>query len=191
MKPFRIARYPVTVEEYRRFVEDEGYQNERRWHAGWFGEKTEPRDWDEQLQHPNRPVTGVSWFEAAAYCAWDGVRLPSNGEWTHAARGPEGRRYAWGKEEPDENRSNFDKTVGSPTPVGLYPAGATPEGVADMAGNVWEWVDEWYEPGKVRVALGGSFSVVSRNLRALTFQPLGPHVRNSHIGFRCVRDLAP
>jgi hypothetical protein len=190
LKPFQIARYPLTVEEYRRFVEDEGYRNQRWWQAGGFGENTAPKDWDEQAEHPNRPVTGVRWCEAAAYCHWAGVRLPSKAEWVHAARGPGGRLYAWGKEEPDEKRANFDKQVGSPTPVGLYPAGATPEGVEDMAGNVWEWVDDWYEPGKVRVALGGSFSVVSRNLRTLTFQPLGPHVRNSHVGFRCARDIA-
>ncbi|MGA2742669.1 MAG: SUMF1/EgtB/PvdO family nonheme iron enzyme [Bryobacteraceae bacterium] len=191
VKPFQIGRYPVTVEEYRRFVEDEGYQNERWWHAGGLGKNTEPRGWEEQVQHPNRPVTGVSWFEASAYCAWDGVRLPNDAEWERAAGGPEGREYPWGKEEPDEQRANFDMKVGSPTPVGLYPAGATPEGVADMAGNVWEWVEDWYEQNKVRVLRGGSFGYDSRNLRAAFRIRNAPDYWNYNVGFRCVREVVP
>jgi hypothetical protein len=73
LRPFQIARYPVTVEEYRRFVENEGYQNERWWAARGFGESTEPGNWDEQVQHPNWPVTGVMWYEACVYCTWEGT----------------------------------------------------------------------------------------------------------------------
>jgi hypothetical protein len=191
MKPFQIGRYPVTVEEYRRFVEDEGYQNERWWHAGGLGENTEPPDWEEQVQHPNRPVTGVSWFEASAYCAWDGVRLPTDAEWERAAGGLEGREYPWGPAAPDETRANFEMKVGNPTPVGLYPAGATPDGVADMAGNVWEWVEDWYEKDKVRVLRGGSFSGGTRVLRAAVRDRGAPDVRDYVIGFRCVREVVP
>jgi formylglycine-generating enzyme required for sulfatase activity len=191
LKLFQIARYPVTVEEYRRFVEDEGYRNERWWQAGGFPENREPRDWDEQVQHPNRPVTGVSWYEASAYCAWDGVRLPSEAEWELAAAGLEDRGYPWGPQVPDEQRANFDMKVGHPTPVGLYPAGATPEGVADMAGNVWEWVEDWYERDKVRVLRVGSFIGGSRLLRASDRGWDEPGVRDLDIGFRCARDVAP
>jgi hypothetical protein len=191
LKPFQIARYPVTVEEYRRFVEDVGYRNRRCWRAGGFAKYTEPRDWDEQVQHPNRPVASVSWYEAAAYCAWDGVRLPFEAEWERAARGIEGREYPWGKEEPDEQRANFDRKVGNPTPVGLYPAGATPEGVADMAGNVWEWLEDWYERDRVRVLRGGSFFLDSRNLRASFRYMDVPGDRSNSVGFRCARDVAP
>jgi len=81
--------------------------------------------------------------------------------------------------------------VGSPTPVGLYPAGATPEGVADMAGNVWEWVEDRYEKDKVRVLRGGSFSLDSRYLRAANRYWDAPDLRNDLIGFRCVRELVP
>jgi hypothetical protein len=189
LKPFQIGRYPVTVEEYRRFVEDEGYRNERWWRAGGFAQKTEPRGWDEQVQHSNRPVTGVSRYEAAAYCAWVGARLPSEAEWERAARGLEDREYPWGNEAPDEKRANLDMKVGSPTPVGLYPAGATPEGVADMAGNVWEWVEDWYERDEVRVLRGGSFLYAPRLLRVSNRPWLGPGDRDNVIGFRCVRDV--
>ena len=191
LKPFQIARYPVTVEEYRRFVEDEGYLNERWWQAGGLGANKQPDEWDAQALHPNRPVTGVSWYEASAYCAWDNVRLPSEAQWEWAARGPDGREYPWGNQEPDENRANFDMKVGSPTPVGLYPAGNTPEGVADMAGNVWEWVEDWYEKDKVRVLRGGSFNFGTRLLRAANRLRLEPDLRGYNIGFRCVRELVP
>jgi serine/threonine-protein kinase len=143
------------------------------------------------VQHPNRPVASVSWYEAAAYCAWDGVRLPFEAEWERAARGIEGREYPWGKEEPDEQRANFDRKVGNPTPVGLYPAGATPEGVADMAGNVWEWLEDWYERDRVRVLRGGSFFLDSRNLRASFRYMDVPGDRSNSVGFRCARDVAP
>jgi formylglycine-generating enzyme required for sulfatase activity len=76
---FQMGRYPVTVEEYRRFVEAGGYQEEQFWPAGSFGQWTEPRGWDEQLQHPNRPVVNVSWYDAAAYCAWAGCSSPADG----------------------------------------------------------------------------------------------------------------
>jgi formylglycine-generating enzyme required for sulfatase activity len=192
LRPFQIARYPVTVEEYRRFVEDdEGHQNERWWRAGGFAKYTEPRGWDEQMQHPNRPVTGVSWYEAATYCAWEGVRLPTEAEWEWAASGPQGREYPWGADAPDEKRANFGNQVGSPTPVGLYPAGATPEGVVDMAGNVWEWVEDWYERDKVRVLRGGSFHISAWYLRAAVRGWFEPDYGGSDVGFRCVREVVP
>jgi len=106
-------------------------------------------------------------------------------------RGLEGREYPWGQEEPDEKRANFAMNVGDLTPVGLYPAGATPEGVLDMAGNVWEWVQAWYKRDKVRELRGGSFGNGSEDLRAADRDGGEPDYRNNFIGFRCARDIAP
>ena len=127
---YEIGRYPVTVEEYGRYVEEGG---------------REPEGWDKQVEYPNRPVVNVSWQDAEAYCGWAGVRLPTEAQWERAARGEEGRAYPWGGEEPDEERANYDQTgIGAATPVGLFGKGATPEGIYDLAGNVWEWVGDWY-----------------------------------------------
>jgi hypothetical protein len=187
---FQIGRFPVTVEEYRRFVEAGGYQDEAWWKAEGFGKWTAPGRWDEQMLHPNWPVTEVSWYEAAAYCAWSGVRLATEAEWERAARGEEGREYPWGNEEPDPTRANYKMKVGHPTPVGLYPKGGTPEGVQDMAGNVWEWVEGWYDEKKtLRVLRGGSFFNFERDLRAALRYDVVPEGRDSNIGFRCVREL--
>jgi formylglycine-generating enzyme required for sulfatase activity len=207
LKAYKIGRYPVTVDEYRRFVENEGYTNPRWWQAGGFGQNQEPGEWDEQLLHPNRPVVGVSWFEAAAYCAWAGARLPTEAEWEQAARGTSGRKYPWGNEGPNTERANYaDGKVGHPTPVGLYPRGATPEGIEDLAGNVWEWVADWYgayydespgpnpegpESGKERVLRGGSWSVYPRYLRAAIRFRFDPEDRVGNVGFRCAREVVP
>ncbi|HZT33077.1 MAG TPA: SUMF1/EgtB/PvdO family nonheme iron enzyme, partial [Bryobacteraceae bacterium] len=189
---YQMGRYPVTVEEYRRFVEDEGYQNQQFWKEGGYGERTQPDEWEEQLLHPNRPVVNVNWYEAAAYCAWAGGRLPTEAEWERAARGTEGRRYPWGPEPPDASRANYDETkVGTASPVGLFPRGATPapEGICDLAGNVWEWVADWYEEGKYRSVRGGSWLFHSGDLRASYRYRLGPEIRVDYIGFRCAREI--
>lgn len=158
---FWIDRYPVTVQQYRRFVEAgaEGYFNRGVWQPeGWALRAREgiesPRQWDEQLRHLNRPVTFVNWYEADAYCAWLAkksglaVRLPSEAQWEYAARGAQGRKYPWGVDMPREQHANFDMRIGVPTPAGIYPLGATPgpapERVHDLVGNVWEWCADWY-----------------------------------------------
>jgi hypothetical protein len=189
VKTFEIGMYPVTVAEYQRFVEDGGYAEERWWKAGGANE---PRDWGEQTQHLNWPLTGVSWYEAAAYAAWAGARLPREAEWELAARGKEGREYPWGKEEPDATRANyFESGPGHPTPVGLYPCGATPEGVQDMAGNVWEWVDDWYDESHTGRALrGGSWNVAGSYLRASFRSGGGPLYGYGDIGFRVARGVS-
>jgi formylglycine-generating enzyme required for sulfatase activity len=188
LKSYEIGRYPVTVEEYARFVEDEGYGDERRWKAGGFARWSEPRDWEDQGQHGNRPVTGVSWYEAMAYCEWNGVRLPSDSEWERAARGLSGREYPWGNEKPDRTRANHNEgKLGHATPVGLYPRGATPEGIQDLAGNVWEWVADWFREGTSRVIRGGSWDAVPQWLRVSYRGWDEPDGRNGYLGFRCVR----
>jgi formylglycine-generating enzyme required for sulfatase activity len=190
VKAFQIGRYPVTVEEYQRFIQDDGYQNARYWKTGWFGQRTAPDGWEEQLLHLNRPVVYVTWYEAAAYCAWAGGRLLTEVEWEFAARGTEGRAYPWGNDLPDPSRANYRETeLNAPSPVGLFPRGATPEGVQDMAGNVWESTADRYEEGEHRVVRGGSWFYGSRNLRAADRHGYLPGNRYGYIGFRCARDI--
>ena len=171
---FRIGRFPVTVWEYGKFLDDTNLDK--------------PERWDEQDKHPSRPVVGVTWHDAQRYCEWAGCQLPTEEQWEFAARGTPERIYPWGPEgqDPDEHRANFGRSVGEPTPGGMFPDGETPEGVADMAGNVWEWTRSDYDENS-KVLRGASFYVEARDLGAAVrywYEP-GDWV---DVGFRCVRE---
>jgi formylglycine-generating enzyme required for sulfatase activity len=203
---YRIGKYPVTVGEYRRFVQSGGYQDEQFWAAGGFGQWKNPEGWDDQIQHPNRPVTGVSWHEASAYAAWAGCRLPTEAEWERAARGPEGRKFPWGNDQINPSLANYGASkIGSATPVGVYPRGATPDGILDMAGNVWEWCQDWWsdaytaddvtnptgpQKGDRRVVRGGCWFLDSRYCRCACRYRVLPPGRYVNLGFRLVVVLA-
>lgn len=200
LEAYRIGRYPVTVGEYARFVQEEGYARQELWQAGGFRQFHAPWDWESQIGHPTRPVVGVSWFEAAAYASWAGAALPTEAQWERAARGVEGRKFPWGEDEPSPRHLNFSGQVGKPTPVGVYPVGETPEGIRDLAGNVREWcvnvfasygVEEERDSTdearrKARSLRGGAWNNSAWYCRSSNRDGLQPDFRNVLIGFRVV-----
>jgi formylglycine-generating enzyme required for sulfatase activity len=206
VRKFRIRRYPVTVQEYAAFVNSRGYVDRRHWFAGGFKEFRFPDKWESQMVFPSRPVVGVSWFEAAAYCAWAGGRLPTEAEWERTARGPNGTRHPWGSSPMLSHRNcNYaEKGPGHPSPVGLYPLGKSEEGILDLLGNVLEWVSDWWhefddqpssindplgpKQGDAKVIRGGSWGNSARNVRVSCRAWVSPTKRYSDIGFRCARD---
>ncbi len=203
LKSFEVGKYPVTVQEYARFTEAGGYQDKQWWKWG-VGKRTQPSDWDTQKEHPNRPVVGVDWYEASAYAAWARGRLLTEAEWEWAARGEQDREYPWGNEEPggpDTGRANYYETgPQQATPVGLYPFGATPQGLEDMAGNVWEWTKDWYEfqgwfydyvkPESAKVLRGGSWNDPRSSLSISNRLHNVPQHRGMTIGFRLAREVS-
>ena len=146
-------------------------------------------------EFPDRPMTHVSWHDARAYCAFAGGRLPTEDEWEKAARGSEGLTFPWGNDADCDkgNWGNFDgegpcagKNPGHPTDVGAFPQGASPYGVLDMGGNVWEWVQNRYEheSGR-RVVRGGSCCSYFVEPRAANRNAWAPTYKDGDLGFRC------
>ena len=196
-----IGKYPVTNRQYQAFVQATG----RRAPQHWSNNKI-PAGKEEH------PLVYVNWQDAADFCEWAAkvsgarVRLPSEAEWEKAARGTDGRSYPWGDAAPDAQRCNFNEHVKDTTPVGKYsPAGDSPYGCADMAGNVWEWVADWYgsytstpvsnpsgpKTGTSRMLRGGSWNKNNGNMRSSYRNLNDPSYTNYDIGFRCARGTSP
>jgi len=158
-----------------------------------------------QPGYENHPVTESTWRGAVEYCAWRGARLPTEAEWEAAARGVDGRVYPWGDELPTPERAVYGRGSGATAPVGAHPDGATPAGIADLAGNVAEWTSTLYQPypydpadGREapetegeRVTRGGDHVFDSAPEQLTTFFRGGfsraPDRGHRHIGFRCAQ----
>lgn len=168
LKGFEIARYPVTAAEYRRFVSDAGYSHPDYWgHAGqqWLRQsgREHPAFWNDPdwPAGAHLPLVGVSWYESLAYCRWLAARtgrpyrLPSEAEWEAAARGPDGLLYPWGDVFEGSNCNCRGHGPGRRLAPGtMSPAGDSPFGVVDMAGNVSEWTLSQFRSYPIRLADG-------------------------------------
>ena len=157
------------------------------------------------LKYNNFPVINVNWNQAKVYCAWRNAQLPTEAQWEKAARNTDERTYPWGN-EIDCNKANFrdenEGCIGDTTVVGSYEGGISPFGVYDMAGNVWEIVDDWYDayPGETiwdsfngaifRVVRGGSWFNSSNYIRSSTRSRYDPSTYSHFIGFRCAKDAS-
>ena len=177
---FYMDKYELTTSRYAAFLRATG--------------REKPFQWNEvsQVSDGDRPVIGVTWHDADAYCRQHGKRLPTEQEWEKAARGTDGRKYPWGNEEPTSRHANFGKCCdwkgyATLTATGEHEAGKSPYGIYDLAGNVWEWTSSVYER-EGKVVRGGSWNTDANVLVASFRYWTYPTVRDFALGFRCVQD---
>ena len=185
---FFIDKTEVTNAAYKKFCDATGTLPPPQWIGGKFPDGQE-----------NFAITRVSWFEARAFARWSGKRLPTETEWEHAARGSDGRAYPWGE---NWDSSLLVNDTGGPQAVGSKPGGASPCGALDMAGNVAEWTDSWFDayPGSptkqpdfgkktLKVVRGGAWTDGQGLAQTYFRQVCRPDQRNLWIGFRCAKDV--
>jgi formylglycine-generating enzyme required for sulfatase activity len=194
---FYINRYEVTVAQYAKFLESEDSEPPFLWQEA-------------RRDHKNaeKPVLGVDWHDATAYCRWAGKRLPTEAEWEKAARGTDGRIYPWGNDPPTHDHANFGhettKGYAALAKVGSFEQGTSSYGVYDLAGNVWEWVADRYDEhyyqhspehnpqgpttGPLRALRGGAWNSPPTVLASANRNANMPAAKRSDVGFRCAQD---
>jgi formylglycine-generating enzyme required for sulfatase activity len=196
LNAYYIDKYEVTTERYAKFLSFSGWEQPLHWATIKFPD------------HAARPVIGVTWGDADAYCQINGRRLPTEAEWEQAARGEKERRFPWGDTRPNPSQTLFGQMTqfgyNLLKPVGSYPTGKGPYGAFDQAGNVAEWVHDWYDgeyyrgspdknplgpkQGIYKMIRGGSWSDMPVYLMSASRNSkLPPSTRNAFIGFRCAQ----
>jgi formylglycine-generating enzyme required for sulfatase activity len=199
LSEYSIGKYPITNREYQAFVRDAKYKPPRGWDGDQFS-----------AEKGSHPVVNVSWEDANAYCKWlsektsKQYRLPTEAEWEKAARGEDGRIYPWGNEFDPQKANTSQAKIGDTSDVGKFsPQGDSPSGCADMAGNVWEWCNDWFNEneykerqasvvkdpqgpykGNTRVLRGGSFDSNLRNARCVSRNRYDPRYFRNNYSFR-------
>ena len=215
MDAFWIDHTEVTNRQFQKFVDATGYLTdaEKKITSYSYNEDT---NWKEtsgiNWKHPkgpasdlsgrlDYPVVHVTWWDAKYYCEWAKRSLPTEAQWEKAARGTRGQIYPWGNPTPDASLSNFNKNINDAVEVGKYPDGASPYGALDMAGNVWEFVADWYgeqyylssptsnptgpASGEFRVARGNGWLKEGKFSRSSVRIPVPLAYSSSNLGFRC------
>jgi formylglycine-generating enzyme required for sulfatase activity len=194
---FYLDKYKVTTARFAKFLQA-------------TGSLRPPDGWDDAGSESNGelPVIGVDWNDADAYCHWAHKRLPTQAEWEKAARGTDARAYPWGNDSPDSTRASFGRSAANPyrgglTPVGSHPAGKSPYGAYDLAGNASEWVADWFSEsfpgsdvrnpkgpsaGEGRVIRGSGWDEPAERLISAKRYHASPAQRLDDLGFRCAQD---
>jgi iron(II)-dependent oxidoreductase len=212
---FSIDRYPVTVAAFAAFIDAGGYSAPRFWSRQgnlWRRENAvvSPRFWAEAewaaYLVPNHPLVGVSYYEAEAFAAWRGARLPREAEWEKACAGPRGCQHPWGDELGEDRAAMRSVGPRGTVPIGTFPRGRSGYGVSDLVGCVWQWcadaVDEdaeWddedpfvdperYADETPRVTRGGAWNTLPWSICCTAMNGYPPVARFSNLGFRCVVD---
>jgi formylglycine-generating enzyme required for sulfatase activity len=192
---FSIDRYEVTNAQYQQFISATGHRK--------AGPPSRYAKSIGRMRGINQPVVYVSWDDATEYCRWKGKRLPTEAEWEKAMRGTDGRLWPWGNQEKP-NGANWARVQDGyevSAPVGVFPSDKSPYGVMDGAGNVMEWVADWYQEGyykdapekdppspefgTFRAMRGGGYTTTGADVRITSRSKMVPDFRDETIGFRC------